>query len=177
MRQASVLAGIVSLALSTNPLVAQAGPDDPDTIRRELTAMNAAWSAVRLAYDSVAADSLLVPTFHAALRDRSATRQEFITAVATRSPTSRLVRFDNPILTIMKGDSANEWVALVLEKLEYDRRAPDGTITRVYSLWITRDGFRRVAPGRWKFMYTQEVMREAWTGGRKPPFPDWDRPE
>ena len=177
MRHAPVLTGIVSLALAANSVVGQTGPDDPDTIRRELTAMNAAWSAVRLAYDSVAADSLLVPTFYAALRDRNATRQEFITAVATRSPTSKLVRFDNPILTIMKGDSANDWVALVLEKLEYDRTAPDGTITRVYALWITRDGFRRVAPGRWRFMYSQEVMREAWTGGRKPPFADWDRRE
>lgn len=176
MRHAFALA-LVNLALAANGVLAQAVPDDPDSIRRELTAMNAAWSAVRLAYDSVAADSLLMPTFHAALRDRSATRQEFITAVSTRSPTSKLVRFDNPILTIMKGDSADEWVALVLEKLEYDRIAPDGSITRVYSLWITRDGFRRVAPGRWKFMYTQEVMRESWTGGRKPPFADWDRRE
>jgi hypothetical protein len=175
MRCTPAVAGFSALVLVANGITAQNGTDDPDTIRRELSAMNATWSAVRLAYDSTAADTLLLPAFYAALRDRRATRAEFITAVATRSPTSKLVRFDNPILTITKGDSANEWVALVLEKLEYDRSAPDGTVTRAYALWITRDGYRRVAPGRWMFMYTQEVMREAWTGGRKPPFPDWER--
>ncbi len=175
MRYASILASLLGLAIATPGSVPQVGADDPDTIRRELTAMNTSWSAVRLAYDSGAADALLLPTFYAALRDRRATRAEFITAVATRSPTSKLVRFDNPILTIIKGDSANEWVALVLEKLEYDRTAPDGTVSRAYAMWITRDGYRRVAPGQWRFMYTQEVMRESWTGGRKPPFADWDR--
>ena len=176
MRPAPMLVVVASL-LVANGVAAQTSPDDPDTIRRELSAMNTTWSAVRLAYDSIAADTLVLPTFYAALRDRRATRAEFVTAVATRSPTSKLVRFDNPILTIIKGDSANEWVALVLEKLEYERTAPDGKVTRAYALWITRDGYRRIAPGRWKFMFTEEVMRETWTNGRKPPLADWDRRE
>ena len=176
MRYASLRAA-VGLAVVTSAAAAQSATDDPDTVRRELTAVNAAWSAVRLAYDSSAAESLLLPSFYAALRDRRATREDFIRSVATRSPTLKLVRFDNPILTIIKGDSANEWVALVLEKIEYDRTAPDGTVSRVYAMWITRDGYRRVAPGTWRFMYSQEVMRESWTGGRKPPFADWDRRE
>jgi hypothetical protein len=148
--------------------------DDPLAIRQELTAVNSAWSAARLAYDSAKAESMLLPTFYAALRDRRMTRDEFVRAVSTRSPAATLVRFDNPILTIMKGDSADEWVALVLEKLEVDRTAPDGTRTRTYSLWITRDGYRRIGPDRWQLAYSWEVMRESWTGGRKPPFPDWE---
>lgn len=174
-RTSTRFAAMLAVVVVAFPLHAQPLATESAAIRRELTAVNATWSRIRLTYDRTAADSLLTPDFYVALRDSRVTRDEFLARISAQSPTAKLVRFDNPILTITKGDSTNEWVALVQEKFEYDRVAADGSKSRTYHLWITRDGFRRTATGGWQFMYSQEVMREAWTNGTKPPFADWDR--
>lgn len=165
-----------AVAAAANPAVLpgqNAGTDDPDLVRPALTAVNKAWSRVRLAYDSAGAEQLLGDGFYAAVRDQRLTRQEFISRISRRSATTTLVRFDNPIMTIVKGEKPGEWAALVQEKLEYDRLAPDGTKAKSYSLWYTRDTYRQVGPDQWVILSTEEAMHQSWPAGKKPPFPDW----
>ena len=55
-------------------------------------------------------------------------------------------RFDNPILSITKDPAKEEYVAAVMEKLEYERPRQDGSgVDKMYSLWITREW---VSPSR-----------------------------
>jgi glyoxylase-like metal-dependent hydrolase (beta-lactamase superfamily II) len=149
------------------------GVFDDATIRAELTAVNKAWSAVRLGYDSTAAERLLTPDFYVMLNGQRVTRQEFIGMVSRRQPGVRLVRFDNPVLSITKDATKEEYVAAVLEKLEYERPRADGSGSdKTYSLWITRDGYRRVG-SVWQIMFSEAISSQNWTGGKTPPFPDW----
>ena len=154
---------------------AQGNPaDDPQVVREALTAVNKAWSKVRLDYDSSAADAMLTPDFFVTLADRKVGRAEFIRMVSARTPNVRLVRFDNPILTIVQQPGKDEWTAVVQEKMEVERTNQDGTKSRVYAMWITRDGYRRASPGKWMLTSSEEIMHEGWRNGRKPPFLDWE---
>ncbi|HEX6053637.1 MAG TPA: hypothetical protein VFZ21_30420 [Gemmatimonadaceae bacterium] len=147
--------------------------DDPAVVRRELTAVNKAWSAARIAYDSAAYERMLTSDFYVLLGGQRLTRAEFIRRVSQRLNGVRLVRFDNPLLTLTKGPTKDEWVAVVLEKLEYERAKADGTGSeKAYALWITRDGYRRVGT-RWQLTYSEAIGSETWSGGTTPPFPDW----
>jgi hypothetical protein len=134
--------------------------------------VNKAWSAVRLSYDSAAAERLLTPDFYVLLNGQRVSRQDFIGMVSRRDG-PKLVRFDNPILSITKDATKDEYVAAVLEKLEYERPRPDGSgVDKMYALWITRDGYRKVGSG-WQIMYSEAISSQSWLG-KKPPFPDWD---
>jgi hypothetical protein len=147
--------------------------NDPAAVRGELTALNKAWGAARIAYDSAAYERMLTDDFYVLLGGQRLTRAEFIRRVSQRQDGVRLVRFDNPLLTLTKGPAKDEWVAVVLEKLEYERAKPDGTGSeKAYALWITRDGYRRVGTG-WQIMYSEAIGSEGWRNGNKPPFPDW----
>lgn len=142
-------------------------------IRPELQAINDAWSRVRLQYDSAAAELLLADDFYAAVGAQQMTRPQFIAAIVRRAPGVTLVRFDNRVMTIIKAEKPGEWIALVQEKLEFERIASDGTRSKVYSLWYTRDGFRRIGASGWQLTFSQEVMHQSWPVGRKPPLADW----
>lgn len=145
--------------------------DDAD-IRAQLTAVNKAWSAVRLGFDSAAAEKLLTSDFHVDMYGRKVSRQEFITMVSTRQPGVRLVRFDNPVLSIFKDPSKEEYTAAVMEKIEYERPHEDGSgVDKMYSLWITRDTYRRVG-SEWQIVSSEAISSQNWMG-RKPPFADW----
>jgi glyoxylase-like metal-dependent hydrolase (beta-lactamase superfamily II) len=149
------------------------GVFDDETIRSQLTAVNKAWSAVRLGYDSATAERMLTPDFFVMLQGQRVSRQEFISMVSRRPPAGRLARFDNTILSITKDANKEEYVAVVVEKLENERPRADGSgIDRLYALWVTRDGFRRVGSG-WQIMYSEAIGFQSWGGGQKPPFADW----
>jgi glyoxylase-like metal-dependent hydrolase (beta-lactamase superfamily II) len=141
-------------------------------IRPALTAVNKAWSQVRLTYDSAAADKLLTPDFYVQINGSRMPRQDFIRSVSQRRPNIKLVRFDNPILSITKDANKEEYVAAVMEKLESEIARPDGGVDKSYSLWITRDGYRRVGSA-WQIMFSEAVSFQSWGGGQKPPFTDW----
>src|SRR6185295_17823995 len=85
-------------AMRAFPNAQPPGQFDDATIRAELTAVNKAWSAVRLGFDSAAAERLLTPDFHVDMYGQRVTRPEFIRMVSTRQEGVRLARFDNPIL-------------------------------------------------------------------------------
>ena len=145
---------------------------DDARIRAELTAVNRAWSAVRLSFDSAAADRMLTPDFHVLMNGRRVSRQEFIGMVTQRPPGARLARFDNPILSITKDPDKEEYTAAVMEKIEYERPREDGSgMDRMYSLWITRDTYRRV-PSGFQIVSSEAISSQNWLG-QKPPFVDW----
>ena len=179
MRTLSVTLGAVllsgRLAAQGNPAQPANPLDDPRVVREALTAINADWSRIRLGYDSAGAEALLAPDFYVAMTNRRLTRDEFIRSVATRGPAS-LTRFANPILTIAREAGKDEWTAIVMEKMEMQRPAPDGSRATGYMLWVTRDRYRRLSPTKWVIVSSEEVMHENWLDGRRPPIPDWDRP-
>jgi len=146
---------------------------DERAIRAELTAVNKAWSAVRLAYDSATAERMLAPDFYVVLPAQRLSRQQFLSSVAQRPPGGKLARFDNPILIITKDANKEEYVAVVVEKLEYERPRADGSgVDKMYGLWVSRDGYRRVGSG-WQIMYSEAIGFQNWAGGKKPPLADW----
>jgi glyoxylase-like metal-dependent hydrolase (beta-lactamase superfamily II) len=148
------------------------GVFDDASVRPALTAINKAWSQVRLTYDSAAAERLLTPDFYVLINGNRMTRQEFIRSVSQRRPNAKLVRFDNPVLSITKDANKEEYVAAVMEKLETEVSRTDGGVDTMYSLWITRDGYRRVG-STWQIMFSEAVSFQNWGGGQKPPFTDW----
>ena len=161
----------VSMLLRYAAQMAFSGPPpgafDDATIRPELTAVNKAWSAVRLGYDSAGAERSLTPDFYVLLNGRRGTRQEFIAMVSGRQPGVRLVRFDNPILSITKDATKDEYVAAVLEKIEFERPRADGSGSdKMYSLWITRDGYRRVG-STWQIMFSEAISSQNWSGWQR----------
>lgn len=148
------------------------GTFDDATVRAQLTAVNKAWGAVRLSFDSAAADRMLAPDFYVLLNGRRVSRQEFIGMVTQRQPGVRLARFDNPILSIVKDPDKEEFTAAVMEKIEYERPREDGSaVDRMYSLWITRDTYRRVGSA-WQIVSSEGISSQNWLG-QKPPFVDW----
>jgi hypothetical protein len=164
-----------SAVAGTRTAHAQGAPPDFEeqaAIRQQLTEVNRGWSAVRLNYDSATANRMLTPDFYVQMFGQRIAREAFIAQVSQRPLNGRLVRFDNPVLTVTRGSSPDEWVAVVLEKLESERTLPDGTVDRIYNLWITRDGYRRVG-NSWQIMYSEAIGAEAWGNGRRPPMTDW----
>ena len=167
-----VVSGLLRFAAQSAYGSGPPGTFDDAVIRPELTAVNKAWSAVRLSHDSAAAERLLTPDFYVLLNGQRISRQDFIGMVSRREGPARLVRFDNPILSISKDAAKDEYIAAVLEKLEYERPREDGSgVDKMYSLWITRDGYRRVGSA-WQLMYSEAISNQSWPG-KKPPFPDW----
>ena len=105
-----------------------------DAVRDELTAVNKAWGAARLAYDSAAYERMLTPDFYVLMGAQRVTRQDFIRQVS-RPRGGKLVRFENPILSLTRDPNKDEWIAVVLEKLELERSTGDGSAPdRMYSV-------------------------------------------
>jgi hypothetical protein len=143
-----------------------------DAVRDELTAVNKAWGAARLAYDSAAFERMLTPDFYVLMGAQRVTRQDFIRQISQQLRRGKLVRFDNPILSLTRDPNKDEWIAVVLEKLELERSTGDGSAPdRMYSVWVTRDGYRRVGSG-WQIAYSEAIGSENWMG-RRPPIPNW----
>lgn len=159
-------------AMSAFPNAKPPGAFDDTAIRSELTAVNKAWGAVRLGYDSLTAERMLTPDFFVQMYGQRISRQEFIHMVVTRREGAKLVRFDNPILSISKDPNKDEYTAAVMEKLETEVHRTDGGTDRMYSLWITRDTYRRVGSG-WQIAASEAISSQTWGGGKKPPFADW----
>ena len=77
------------------------------------------------------------PTFYAQLPGRRLTREEFIAQISSYPPGVKLTRFDNKVLTVQQeGDTS---VALILEKLEFERHTENGKTQTEYLMWVTRD--------------------------------------
>lgn len=133
--------------------------------RKVIADGNRRWGKARIEYDKKTYEDMLSPDFYVLIQGRKLTRQEFIDAISVQRPGVKLTRFDATVLTVQQSEGI--WVAVIHEKLEID--SPDG---KVYSLWITRDGWKRVND-RWIITFSEAIGFEQWRGGEKPPFPDW----
>lgn len=140
-------------------------------VRDELLGVNAAWDEARRSFDVAAFERMLAPDFHVQMGNERLTRAQFIAEISTRRPGVELTRFDTRLLTLAPEDG--HWVAVVEEKLEATLRGPDGTPRTSYSLWITRDRFRKQETG-WVTLSSEAIGWETWSGGEQPPFDDWE---
>jgi hypothetical protein len=126
---------------------------------------NRQWGKARIEYDKETFEKMLAKDFYVLLRGQKLTRQEFIELISVQRSGVKLTRFDATVLTVQP--DADGWVAVIHEKLEIDSLAG-----KVYSLWITRDGWKKVND-HWVITFSEAIGSEQWRGGEKPPFKDW----
>ncbi|OGU57011.1 MAG: hypothetical protein A2V66_05445 [Ignavibacteria bacterium RBG_13_36_8] len=134
-------------------------------VRKIIADGNIRWGKARVEFDKETFEKMLAPDFYVLLGDRKLTRKEFIDQISTQSPGVKLTRFDASVLTVKpRGD---EWIAVIHEKLEIE------TVNgKIYSLWITRDGWKKV-DSEWVITFSEAIGYEYWRGGEKPLFTDW----
>ena len=162
-----VVMGLLCFTMAWPALGEQDSPQITAAEAREIIADgNRQWGKARVEFDKEMYEKMLAPDFYAQLPDRRLTRQEFIDVIMYERPGSKLTRFDATVLTVQQ-TAADEWVALIHEKLEVE--LPDDML---YSLWITRDGWKKVGD-RWVITFSEAIGYENWYGGEKPPFEDW----
>jgi hypothetical protein len=125
------------------------------------------WSRARVALDRKVFEKMLASGFTIQQPGRKLTRQEFIDGISIDRPDGKLTRYDTTVLTVQP--TADGWVAIIQEKIEIE--APGGN--KGYSLRITRAGWKQ-EDHRWMITDAETIGHENWTGGAKPPFPDWE---
>lgn len=156
------------------PLLVPAAPEPAQSralvVRDELTAVYADWAKARTSLDEAAFERMLSPDFWVQIGPQRLTRAQFIAEISRAIPGARLVRFDPRILTL--GEEHGDWYAVITEKLEVEFELPDGKKQRSYSLWVTKDGFRKDGE-RWTILSSEAIGWERWEGGQEPPFDDW----
>jgi hypothetical protein len=152
---------------------APAPSDDPGEVRKAISEASATWSRARVAYDHAAFERLLAPDFYVSLADQRIGRADFVAHISALTSPGRLVRFDSQLMTLAHPSDRNEWVAVVISKMEWEPSGDGASAERIYGMWTTREGYRRVASGGWQLTFTEEIGSEYWGGGQRPPFPNW----
>jgi hypothetical protein len=111
------------------------------------------------------------PDFYVRFSDgRRMTRQEFFDRISIFPRDGTLTRFDAAVLTVEP--NGDDWVALIFEKLEIERKGADGKTETEYIVSITRDGWRKVNSDKWLILFSEQVSQEHWKG-TPPPLANW----
>jgi hypothetical protein len=147
--------------------------DRPAGIREELAQVHAEWDRARTGFDAAAFERMLAPDFWVQIGPQKLSRAQFLQEISTRRPGLVLTRFDTQLLTL--APEGEDWVAVVQEKMEAEAKDASGTARTTYSLWVTRDRFRKDAE-RWTILSSEAIGWESWSDGNLPPFDDWSRP-
>jgi len=169
MKRRAGIANAVMLAVIAS-VARAAGPPSRAEGRKILVELNREWGRARVAIDRAAFERTLAPDFYVQLKDQRLTRKEFVDEISSPSPRARLTRFDVEVLTVEPvGDSGDEWVAVIEEKLEL---TPSDGRPKAYSLWVTRDRWKKFGD-RWMALSSEAIGDELWRNGEKPPFPSW----
>jgi glyoxylase-like metal-dependent hydrolase (beta-lactamase superfamily II) len=149
--------------------VSRPGGLDESKAREMIAEGNRAWGAARIAYDRTTLERMLAPDFWLKTGPEAprTEREAFLKSISTRGA-FQLTRFDASVLTMEPTDEG--WTAVVHEKLEYDRKLPDGSTTHLYSLWVTRDKWRKIGE-EWKMASSERLASQTWNS--PPPFPNW----
>lgn len=166
------------LSLFSVSLAAQGQQPPPPTvgginkgqIRDTIVAWNAAWGQARMAVDTAAFNRLLSANYSASMNGQPMSRAEFLAGVSAPPPGVTMTRFDVRVLAIVR--TQDGWDAVIEEKIEFDRRAADGTTEHTFHLWVIRDHWTQVN-GRWEMVRGEVIGNESWRGGSRPPFSDW----
>lgn len=172
-----VLAWISTFALLAAAMPAAVVGQGSQTVsraeaRKVIQDGNIAWGKARVALDKNTFEKMLAPApdFYVQLSDRRLTRQEFIDRISAPPPGVTLTRFDASVLTVEpKGD---DWVAIIFEKLEIERKGADGKTEKEYIVSMTRDGWRKVSSDKWLILFSEQVSQEHWKG-TPPPLANW----
>lgn len=143
---------------------------DAKTARKEINAAYERWGKARVSIVTKTFNEMLADGFFAQIGSQKFPRAEFIKMVSEMPEGVKLVRFSSQVLTVApKGD---EWIAVITEKLEFESHGENGKPQKLYSFWITRDGWQ-LRGGKWQVNFTEAIGNEAWRNGEKPPFSDW----
>jgi len=161
---------VVLLLLTATTFAQNRPPVTPPEIRQAIADGNIAWGKARVSLDTKTFEQYLAPDFYVQLPDRKITRQEFIDHISKLPPGVTLTRFDAFPLTIEHKDDT--WVAIIEDKLEATRKMEDGTVSKLYTLSITRDGWKKTSEGKWIVLFSEQVGVERWQGD-PPPIPGW----
>ena len=166
--------GMLALGLLCLAVPATAQTDttrpSPAAMREMVVRWNTDWARARIARDTATLERMLPASYTARLGAATMSRAEFIASVKSPPPEITLSRFEPLVLTV-QGDSAG-YTAVIQEKLEFTRRADDGTLDRRSALWVIKDRWERVG-GTWQLVLGEVVGNETWRGGTRPPFQDW----
>ena len=166
-RSWSVLGSFLFVLMIGHLFAQDGGTSAAAEARKIIAGGNREWGRARVALDKAVFEKMLAPDFYVQLSGRKLSRQEFIDMISVQQPGARLVRFDAAVLTVQR-KAEDEWIAVIHEKLEIESSGG-----KIYSLWITRDGWKK-AGDRWFITFSEALGSENWTGGAKPPFPDWE---
>jgi hypothetical protein len=134
--------------------------------RKAIESGNVEWGKARVAIDKATFERMLAPTLYVQVGNRRLTRQQFIDVISSYPPGVKLTRFDARVLTVMP--SGNDWVAIIFETLEVERKGSGGKTEKVYLTAVTRDGWRKVSGDKWLVLFSEEISHEKWEG---PPPP------
>ena len=142
---------------------------DAASVRTALEAQYRAWGEARVAYDREAMEAMVVPDFYIQLADRRLSGKAFLDQASRANPRNPLTRFDVEILSVEPSDDG--WRLVISEKLEWTPAGAERQAPGLYSLWVTRDGWRREGD-KWLATFSEEVGHQNWRDGA-PPFEDW----
>jgi hypothetical protein len=138
--------------------------------RKAIQGGNIEWGKARVATDKNTFEKMLAPDLYVQLSDRRLTRQQFIDHISSYPPGVTLTRFDASVLTVEP--NGDDWVALIFEKIEIERKSADGQTEKEYVVSITRDGWRKVSSNKWLALFSEQVSHEHWKG-TPPPLANW----
>ena len=170
LRAAAAL-GAALLALS--PVLAssrEAQELTPAQARQKIIDLNKMWGKARVEVDKATFDKTLAPDFYVETDGQKQTRQQFIDEISQTNTQIKMVRFDVDVLTVTK--NGDHWDAVIQEKLEGKGKGKDGKEHHLYSLWITRDGWKPTGD-KWQALYSIAIGYENWRD-QKPPVDHWN---
>jgi len=162
---------ICSILVCQTLLVAQQRQPNPGAVeaRKTIQEGNTEWGKARVAHDRATFEKMLAPDFYVQLPDKKVSRQEFMDLISTRRPNASLTRFDPIVLTVEPAGDA--WEAVILERLEYERKSEDGKSQKGFALWITKDKWKKTGDN-WQIYSSVAVSNEMWTDN-PPPLSLW----
>jgi hypothetical protein len=111
---------------------------------------------------------MLAPDLYVQAPDRKLTRQEFIHAISSRPWT--LTRFDAIVLTVEP--RGNDWAALIFEKLEGEIKDNGGKTSKLYIMWVSRDGWGKSKDNQWTLLWSEQLGQQRWKE-ESPPIANW----
>jgi hypothetical protein len=152
-------------------LCAQEKPLDASAARDAIVQLNKVWGKARVDYDRNQMEKMLAPDFYVQIGKQRISRKEFIDENAQRQPTVVLKRFDVQVLTVQPTPEG-AWLAVIAERLQAERTAPDGKKIALYSLWITKDTWKQ-EKGQWQALSSEAAGFQYWRQGQKPPKSVW----
>ena len=161
-----ILVSTLLAVIATAAAGAQSAPAVNSTeARKAIEAGYTEWAKARGALDMNTIERMLAPDFYFQLPDRKLTRQEFIDRVHSAKTT----RFDASVLTI--DPRGNDWSVVISAKVEVETKDEQGKTSKVYTMLVARDGWRKSNDNQWTLLSSEPLGRQQWQ--ESPPIANW----